>query len=49
MWTKIHQNMDPSSVLMNFGGAGYRAAGLYTPSDEGVVSGMVRVQRNWWP
>jgi len=49
MFTKIDQNMDPATVLMNFGGAGNRPAGLYVPADEGVVSGMVRVQRNWWP
>jgi hypothetical protein len=53
MYTKIHQNMQPSNgvtgVLMNFGGGGNRAAGLYTPSDEGVWSGLLRVQRNFWP
>jgi Porin subfamily len=49
MYTKIQQNMDPSTVLFNFGGAGNRPAGLYAPADEGVVSGMVRVQRNFWP
>ena len=49
MFTQINQNMDPTKVLFNFGGAGNRAAGLYVPSDEGVVSGMVRVQRNFWP
>jgi hypothetical protein len=49
MYTKIHQNMDPSTVLMNFGGGGNRAAGFYTPADEGVWSGMLRVQRNFYP
>jgi hypothetical protein len=53
MWTKIHQNMAPSNgvtgVLMNFGGGGSRAAGLYLPADESTVSGLVRVQRNFWP
>jgi len=48
-FTQINQNMDPSRVLFNFGGAGNRAAGLYTPSDEGIVSGVVRIQRNFWP
>src|SRR5215470_10430268 len=47
-FTQIDQNMDPARVLLNFGGAGNRAAGLYIPADEGVVSGMVRVQRNSW-
>jgi hypothetical protein len=49
MWEKVHQNMDPSKVAFNFGGAGNRAAGFYSPADEQVVSGMFRVQRNFWP
>jgi hypothetical protein len=55
MWSQIHQHMEAANpaaargVLFNFGGAGNRAAGLYIPSDEGVWSGMVRVQRNFWP
>jgi hypothetical protein len=55
MYTKIHQNMeapDPVAgrgVLFNFGGGGNRAAGFYVPSDEGVFSGLLRVQRNFWP
>jgi hypothetical protein len=49
MWSKIHQNMDPSKVAFNFGGGGNRAAGLYAPSDEDIVSGLVRIQRNFWP
>jgi hypothetical protein len=49
MWSQIHQNMNPALVAFNFGGVGNRAAGLYSPSDEGVVSGMFRVQRNFWP
>ena len=38
-----------NGVLFNFGGAGNRPAGLYTPANEGVWSGMVRVQRNFYP
>jgi hypothetical protein len=49
MWTKIHQNMDPSKVVFNFGGGGNRPAGFYSPSDEDIVSGLVRIQRNFWP
>lgn len=49
MWSQVHQNMDPSKIVMNFGGGGNRAAGFYSPSDEQVVSGMVRIQRNFWP
>ena len=36
-------------VLLNFGGAGGRAAGLYSPSSEEVWSGILRWQRNFWP
>jgi Porin subfamily len=49
MWSHINQHMDPSKVALNFGGGGNRAAGLYAPSSEDVVSGMFRVQRNFWP
>jgi len=49
VYTKIEQKMDPNTVRVNFGGAGGRAAGLYTPSDSEVWSGILRVQRNFWP
>jgi hypothetical protein len=53
MWSQIHQHMQApngvSGVLFNFGGGGNRPAGLYAPADEGVVSGLLRVQRNFWP
>src|ERR1051326_3862975 len=55
MWSQIHQHMEAPNpaagrgVLFNFGGAGNRAAGFYAPSDEGVWSGLLRVQRNFWP
>jgi Porin subfamily len=49
VWSQIHQHMDPSEVVFNFAGAGNRPAGFYAPADEGVVSGLVRVQRNFWP
>jgi hypothetical protein len=49
MYSQINQNMDPNLVRISFGGAGGRPAGLYTPSDEGVWSGMLRVQRNFYP
>jgi hypothetical protein len=50
MYSKIHQHMDPTTVLFNYGGgSGNRPAGLYSPSDEATVSGLVRVQRNFWP
>jgi hypothetical protein len=55
MYSQIHQNMQApnpaagTGVLFNFGGGGNRAAGLYQPSDENIVSGLLRVQRNFWP
>jgi Porin subfamily len=49
MWSQVQQNMDPSKVVFNFGGGGNRAAGFYSPHDEDVISGMFRVQRNFWP
>jgi len=36
-------------VLMNFGGAGGRASGLYNVGSEDVWSGILRWQRNFWP
>jgi hypothetical protein len=49
VYTKIEQKMDPNTVRLNFAGAGGRAAGLYTPADQEVWSGMLRIQRNFWP
>src|SRR5262249_40773209 len=49
MYTKLEQNMDPTRVLFNFGGGGNRAAGLYVPKDQDVVSAIVRIQRNFYP
>jgi hypothetical protein len=51
----VHQHMQApnlaagSGVLFSFGGGGNRAAGLYAPSDEGMWSGLLRAQRNFWP
>ena len=47
-----HEAANPAlarGVLLNFGGAGGRAGGLYNPSSEEVWSGMMRWQRNFWP
>jgi len=49
LYTQINTSFDPSLVRLSFAGAGGRAAGLYTPSNEGVWSGILRVQRNFWP
>jgi hypothetical protein len=49
VYTKIQQNMDPNTTRVTFGGSGGRSAGLYVPSDQEVWSGILRVQRNFWP
>jgi hypothetical protein len=49
MYSKLDQNMNPNTTLLNFGGAGGRAAGLYVPADQDNWSGGIRVQRNFWP
>ena len=55
VYTKIeqkHEAANPAAargVLMNFGGAGGRAAGLYNVGSEDVWSGIMRWQRNFWP
>jgi hypothetical protein len=49
VYTKLEQKMDANLVRLNFAGAGGRAAGLYTPGDQDVWSGILRWQRNFWP
>jgi hypothetical protein len=49
VYAKIETKYDASTVRLNFAGAGGRAPGLYAPSSEEVWSGILRVQRNFWP
>ena len=49
MYSEINQKMDPNQILYNFGGNGARAAGNYTPGDNGAWSGTIRLQRNFTP
>jgi hypothetical protein len=49
LYQQINQNMDPGRVLWNFGGSGTRPSGLYVPADLGAWTGMVRIQRNFYP
>ena len=49
MYSRIETKHDPNQVVLNFAGAGGRPAGVYFPSSESVVSGIVRLQRNFWP
>jgi hypothetical protein len=47
-----HEAPNPAlgrGVLMSFAGAGGRAAGLYVPQSTDIWSGILRVQRNFWP
>jgi hypothetical protein len=55
VYTKLEQKMEAANpiagrgVLLNFAGAGGRAAGLYNVGSEDVWSGIMRWQRNFWP
>jgi len=49
VYTKAQQFNDANLIRLNFAGAGGRAQGLYTPADQEVWSGILRVQRNFWP
>jgi len=49
LYTQIQQNMNAGLVAFSFAGAGGRAAGLYAPANEGIFSGIFRIQRNFWP
>ena len=47
-----HEAPNPAAgrgVLMSFAGGGGRAAGLYVPQSTDIWSGILRVQRNFWP
>jgi hypothetical protein len=49
LYQQVNNNMDPSRVLLNFGGSGTRPSGLYVPADLGAWVGMFRLQRNFYP
>ena len=49
MYAKLDQNMNPNTVLLNYGGGGGRVPGLYIPADQETWSGGIRIQRNFWP
>jgi hypothetical protein len=44
MYSRLSQNMDAATVRLNFDGAGGQPAGLYTPQNEGIWSGLLRAQ-----
>jgi Porin subfamily len=48
MYTKLETKHDPGLVRFQGGGGG-RPLGLYAPSSEAVISGLFRIQRNFWP
>ena len=48
-YTSLQTKFDPNTVLLNFAGAGGRAAGNYVPSNEAVWGSILRLQRNFWP
>lgn len=49
IYSQIDQHMDPILIRTAWWGGAGRPAGNYVPSNEGVWSGMFRVQRNFWP
>jgi porin-like protein len=49
MYTKVETKHDPALTRFNFAGSGGRPVGLYAPSSEDVFSGILRIQRNFWP
>src|SRR5262249_5818965 len=49
LYQQINQNMDPARILWAAGGAGTRPTGLYVPADLGAWTGMLRLQRNFYP
>jgi hypothetical protein len=48
-YQKVDPKMDAGLVSYSFGGAGTRPAGLYTPASQDTVTGLIRVQRNFFP
>ena len=48
-YQQIDQKMDPNLIRWNFGGAGTRPSGLYIPANEGAWTGLMRIQRSFYP
>ena len=49
-YDEIDNNMNPATVRYNYQGNGTRAAGLYIPDNGlGTWTGIIRLQRNFWP
>jgi Porin subfamily len=49
MYQKVDQNMDPSQILLSFGGSRDRVRGFYSPASEDSCSGTVRAVRYFYP
>jgi hypothetical protein len=49
MYTRVETSIDANLYRLAFAGGGSRVSGLYTPGDAGVWSGILRLQRNFWP
>jgi Porin subfamily len=48
-YDQIDNEMNSSTVRYNFAGNGNRAAGTYVPDNLGSWTGIIRLQRNFWP
>jgi hypothetical protein len=49
LYTKVETDWGPGTVALPAFAAGARPAGAYILDDQGVVSAMIRFQRNFWP
>ena len=49
MYDELDNNMNPARVAFNYAGNGTRPAGTYVPENLGSWTGIVRIQRNFYP
>jgi hypothetical protein len=47
MYSRLDQNMDAATTRLFYEGSNGRVAGLYVPADQGVWSGLLRLQYNF--
>ena len=47
MYSRLDQNMSAATTRLFYEGSNGRPAGLYVPGDQGVFSGLLRLQYNF--
>jgi hypothetical protein len=47
MYSHLDQNMSAATTRLFYEGSNGRTAGLYVPGDQGVISGLLRLQYNF--